>query len=682
MTALEREVADAFHEAARAFRDSWNATTIRDILRTGSVAQMLDSAPYQTISRRLTGLTQPFQSALTLAGRQSVNAGNFTYRFDATDPRTIAYAEAQAARLVTAVTDSTREAIRQTVTDSFIYQRTVDDTARALRDTVGVTSRGAAQLANSYERTFLDAIKGGASEVEARALAQSTRDGLSGRLTESRARTIARTEVLRAENAGRYLGWAQGIEAEEIDPESKKEWIAGDCPICEELDGEVVPWDEPFSIDVDMPPAHPNCVCTAVLMPSDTPTSRSDAEADPETAAIEDEIGDIAAMEVDPEQAFRDEHERLIDGYKVPHIYDFDRDGRPYDAMRRAEEQTRQIGQNIDTEIQRRLSASGYVAPTDIEAAAVKDRFKAASTAFGGSRVRTQDRWVRETQGFDGTHSEWRVAQSRAGTVITPDEVDRMMREWSPEWRAIAGEYDDALAASTDLGRRRQAGADAYRETLRDVLGSVRPMGPPVEGVTFNTAEGLSVRGLTPRGMSAQTRGVYQEQTLEAMSYYPTDWVVASNADGPLTVRNVTAGDKRGWQWSGTGYVDNKPTRVGLVHIPSSRNTDVPLYVHELGHRMEAVNPDIVRLERAFWERRADGETVSSLSSLTGGGYRADEVAVKDKVGNPYMLKRYKEEKAWEVLTMGYEGILRNQWGMLDNDADYRHFILGLLGAA
>jgi len=97
---------------------------------------------------------------------------------------------------------------------------------------------------------------------------------------------------------------------------------------------------------------------------------------------------------------------------------------------------------------------------------------------------------------------------------------------------------------------------------------------------------------------------------------------------------------------------------------------------------MEAVNPDIVRLERAFWERRADGETVSSLSSLTGGGYRADEVAVKDKVGNPYMLKRYKEEKAWEVLTMGYEGILRNQWGMLDNDADYRHFILGLLGAA
>lgn len=75
-----------------------------------------------------------------------------------------------------------------------------------------------------------------------------------------RLNTIARTEVLRASNAGRLEAYKKsGVVA-------GKEWLTAEddrtCPICSSLDGERRKLDEPFSIGVLAPPAHPNCRCT------------------------------------------------------------------------------------------------------------------------------------------------------------------------------------------------------------------------------------------------------------------------------------------------------------------------------------------------------------------------------------------------------------------------------------
>lgn len=305
MTALERKVADAFQEAARAFARAWSADKIRESLRStaagfvaSGAAGVIGSAPWNILEGTLSKLGDVFQQALVGGGRSLPTTGEFAYRFNYTDPRTLAYAEAQAARLVTAVTESTREAIASVIQESVLTQRTVDQTARALQDVVGVTERGAVQLSNAYERAFTSAIQEGATEAAARTLAEGVRDNLRERLVESRARTIARTEIMRAENAGRFLGWAQSVEAGDVDENSRKEWIAGDCPICEELDGEVVMWDEPFSIGTDMPPAHPNCVCTAVMLPPETPLSTEegdtpDVEENPDLVSYDEQVGDV-----------------------------------------------------------------------------------------------------------------------------------------------------------------------------------------------------------------------------------------------------------------------------------------------------------------------------------------------------------------------------------------------------
>lgn len=77
-----------------------------------------------------------------------------------------------------------------------------------------------------------------------------------------RINTIARTEVMRASNYGRIKTWERSGVVK------YKEWLTAfddrTCAICSALDGERVPLDKNFSIGVYMPPAHPNCRCTAI----------------------------------------------------------------------------------------------------------------------------------------------------------------------------------------------------------------------------------------------------------------------------------------------------------------------------------------------------------------------------------------------------------------------------------
>ena len=77
-----------------------------------------------------------------------------------------------------------------------------------------------------------------------------------------RLNTIARTEVIRASNFGRFEAWKKsGVVV-------GKEWVTAfddrTCPECASMDGDQAPLEKPFRNGVLMPPAHPNCRCTAI----------------------------------------------------------------------------------------------------------------------------------------------------------------------------------------------------------------------------------------------------------------------------------------------------------------------------------------------------------------------------------------------------------------------------------
>lgn len=206
---------------------------------------------------------------------QYLQAVSTTYSFNYTDPRVVLYASTRSGALVTAIDESTRLAIRQTITRAFTDGVTVDQTARILRDVVGLHPRWANAVYN-YRVRMIDNLE---SEGLSTPKAISRADNLTARyrktLVRARANMIARTEIQLAQNQGRYLGWQQSFEQGLVAGDTKKMWLTAPrdaCPICQDLSSQIVGWNQAFTNGNLMPPAHPNCRCVAVLIPPDRGT--------------------------------------------------------------------------------------------------------------------------------------------------------------------------------------------------------------------------------------------------------------------------------------------------------------------------------------------------------------------------------------------------------------------------
>ena len=188
----------------------------------------------------------------------SCGPGKVAMAFDATNPEAVAWAERNAARLVTGVTDDVRDAIRLFVQRGFEEGIPPARLAALIRDGIGLTPRDAEAVLNRRAKLLAE----GATEAE---VDKKTR-AYSEKLIRRRALTIARTETMRAANEGQMQLWSQAREAGLLTGKEKKVWITADpCPICAPLEGETVGLDEDFSIGGD-PPAHPNCRCTIGLV--------------------------------------------------------------------------------------------------------------------------------------------------------------------------------------------------------------------------------------------------------------------------------------------------------------------------------------------------------------------------------------------------------------------------------
>jgi hypothetical protein len=179
--------------------------------------------------------------------------------FDASAPEAAAWAEQNAARLVTDITNDTRAAIRGLVTEGFDNGVPPRQTAQLIRSTIGLTERDARAVMRRQIKALADGVD------VARATAQAER--YAAKLHRSRSLTIARTETMRASNEGQKQLWAQARNRGLLTGKEKKVWFTSDpCPICASLEGETVAIDQSFSIGTD-PPAHPNCRCTIGMVP-------------------------------------------------------------------------------------------------------------------------------------------------------------------------------------------------------------------------------------------------------------------------------------------------------------------------------------------------------------------------------------------------------------------------------
>lgn len=179
-----------------------------------------------------------------------------TFAFDNTNVDAQAAALEQGARMITQVSDETERAIRNVVAQSIRDGVPPYEAANNILPLIGLTSAQAAAV----QKYRAQLITNGLSLVNVRDQVEVYADTL----LESRADTIARSEIMDALNNGQQLAWEQAQEDGILSTDATKEWITTPdeltCPECEPMDGKTVPLDSEF--EGGDPPLHPNCRCT------------------------------------------------------------------------------------------------------------------------------------------------------------------------------------------------------------------------------------------------------------------------------------------------------------------------------------------------------------------------------------------------------------------------------------
>lgn len=192
------------------------------------------------------------------------------FTFTGTVPGASLWAKQRGSGLVAYIGHQTRESVRQIVDDAVTLGFTPDQTAARIRRHVGLLP----QQTQALDRYFRGQLNSG--------VPLRTADRRAGayalRMLRQRSQTIARTEILGAQNKGQQLLWEQKVDDGQIPRNVQKIWIITrddrTCPRCQQMTGDraIAPlygaWLCPApkrnggSVLVETPPMHPNCRCS------------------------------------------------------------------------------------------------------------------------------------------------------------------------------------------------------------------------------------------------------------------------------------------------------------------------------------------------------------------------------------------------------------------------------------
>jgi len=275
LTPAEREVRRILQTHDSDLQAAAMSNAVREALDAKNIERVVDAFPWDASAQVINQTASTFGQVI----QDNIGGGfpkvGFKGRFDFTDPRSIEWATNQSAQLVTAVTDTTRNIIRETVSEAFTKNVTVYDTARKLRSVIGLNDRQAISFGK-----FIDNLD---EQVRAGKITAAQRLAMGERqykkMIKYRANMIARQEILMAENHGRYLGFTQAVEQGWAHPKSMKRWSTSTdertCDICMPMNGKSTVWNESFPNGVFNPPAHIMCRCSISLLEPDSSLAQS-----------------------------------------------------------------------------------------------------------------------------------------------------------------------------------------------------------------------------------------------------------------------------------------------------------------------------------------------------------------------------------------------------------------------
>lgn len=266
---LEKFLHSSTPELVTVLCDTWGNQSaaitykeIRKAIEQGYLSDQYIEMWQKSYSQLVVQQLAPQWETAIAAAAKNVTDKYGEFAVDLSWPQTRKWIDEHSAEFVTNVMDEQKQAMRAMIRRAAMTENfTVDELARAIRPTIGLTKQDSERLVTYYENLRAD----GLTAEQARS-AQLKKAEVYHR---NRAQTIADFELTSAYNHGNHLAIKQAV-ADGLIVEQQKKWSTDAtesvCDVCGALDGTIIDIDAEFSIpdkffSKQLPPIHPHCHC-------------------------------------------------------------------------------------------------------------------------------------------------------------------------------------------------------------------------------------------------------------------------------------------------------------------------------------------------------------------------------------------------------------------------------------
>jgi hypothetical protein len=259
-TAADQQVDKLLNKIVDVSHDTRQGAVVTPMIQginSNDAAAVLKAIPLETYAAGIAETTNILKIAFNDSGAGMIIHLPESYRdftFDTASQRASNVVEDIGSKLVTEVTDETKAAINVEIKRGIDEGLGGDKVAKNIINLIGLTTKQAGAVSNFRAAS----LAAGVSNAQVDANAAEYAD----RLLNYRALTIARTETMRAANAGYKEMIQQGIEANMIPPTARMVWIVTPddrlCEDCNDMDGQLADENGDFTEEI---PLHPSCRC-------------------------------------------------------------------------------------------------------------------------------------------------------------------------------------------------------------------------------------------------------------------------------------------------------------------------------------------------------------------------------------------------------------------------------------
>ena len=286
---LEPKLRKRFLAAVQASKDRVDIEALARAVQSGNVSQAALAARLNEWPEKYGELAIDLRAGFLAGGQYAyelLEGSSYNLRFDLINPYSVSYAQRKLPQIVQAHVEDAKQIIRDIITDAVSGKYTTQTAAQEIRNHIGLTDRYSRAVVKYREELSGNGITG--EKLEGKV------ERYAAKLLRSRAKTIARTEIIQAQVAGQRALWDEAARNGLFDKtKARRIWQTSfderTCALCSAMDGQTIHYGELFdSPDLGQknvfgeplvdPPMHPNCRCSVKLDTKGETPLTSDAE--------------------------------------------------------------------------------------------------------------------------------------------------------------------------------------------------------------------------------------------------------------------------------------------------------------------------------------------------------------------------------------------------------------------